>query len=70
MNELKELQKTIADLRGIISDIPTEIVVTDEYGCDEAAFISSQLSQIENLLTNIRSGLPKIEAHLNLLLKS
>ena len=63
-NEIKELAKSITELKALIPEIPTEIDITDESDCNEAGFILEKLNRMEELLEYINRDLPKIEEYL------
>ena len=63
-NEIKDLAKSIAELKTLVPEIPTEIDIKDEVDCNEAGFILEKLNRIEELLEYISRDLPKIEAYL------
>lgn len=63
-NEIKDLAKSIAELKELREEIPTEIDINDSVDCEAAADIATKLERIEQLLEYISRDLPKIEAYL------
>lgn len=61
MDDLKELKQVMSELSELITAMPTEILITDEFECDEAAQLNVNLERIIQLLEYLQDDMPKFE---------
>lgn len=61
MDDLKELKQVLSELSELITAMPTEILITDEFECDEAPQLNVNLERIIQLLGYIQDDIPKLE---------